>query len=200
MTCDDANEIRVPFTITNGNPDQFDVNVDGNHYAGTIDGTDIVFTLTSMTAGDYSAIVTVGEAGSACETTEAITFTIALSGQMYSKWTDVLFIDNHNHLYTAYQWYADGAVLTGESLQRLYNPVGMSGLSTLYYCRLTTTDGRTLYTCPQAFDDVPRSADNTTSTNAPEHIICTYIIGPHVRIIRVQVGEEIETRKIFINE
>lgn len=200
MTCDEANEVRVPFTVTGGNPDTYDIAIDGNHYAGTVDGTDIVFTLTTMTPGDYAATVTVSETSGECESTENVRFTIAISKQMYSKWTDVLFIDNHEHLYAAYQWYADGAILSGETQQRLYVPAGMSGTSTLYYCRLTTTDGQTLYTCPQVFDDVPRSADNTPSTPAPERILNTYIIGPHVRIIRVQTGEEIETRKIFVNE
>ena len=164
-TCDDANEIRIPFTLKNGNPNDFDIAVNSSHYAGTVDGTDIVFTLVTMKAGDYAATITVGEKGTDCKTTENIRFTIAISNQMFSKWTDVLFINNKGGLYSAYQWYADNKVMDGETQQRLYDPKGLSGNNVIYFCELTTTDGKTLYTCPQKFDDVPRSAEQSTGEN-----------------------------------
>ena len=94
MTCDQANEIRIPFSVAHGTPDTYDIAVNGSHYAGAVDGSDIVFSLTTMEAGDYAATMTVSAAGTECESTQDISFTIALSGQMYSKWTDVLFISN----------------------------------------------------------------------------------------------------------
>lgn len=167
MTCDSANEIRIPFTVTNGTPDTYDIAVNGNHYAGAVDGTDIVFSLATMEAGDYSATVTVGETGIDCETTTPASFTIALSGHVYSKWTDVLFISNKEGRFNGYQWFADGAEMAGETMQRLYDPKGLSGTTIQYHCRLTTTDGKTLYTCPQTFDEVTPSrtinTDNTAS-------------------------------------
>ena len=198
MTCDEANEIRVPFSVTNGTPDSYDIAVDGVHTAGTIDGTDIVFSLAAMTPGDYTATITASEAG-LCESTSDISFTIAISNQMYSKWTDVLFIDNHDHSYTGYQWYADGSAIANENQQYLYRPEGMSGQSTLFHCRLTTTDGKTLYTCPMTFDEVPRSAD-ATPASTPAQVIRTYRVGPHVQIVQTIEGEHIQTRKIIIHE
>lgn len=167
MTCDSANEVRIPFTVANGNPDIFDIAVNGSHYAGSMDGTDIVFSLTSMEAGDYSAVITSGETGVDCESTAPVSFTIALSGHVYSKWTDVLFISNKEGRFNGYQWFADGAEMAGETMQRLYDPKGLSGTTIQYHCRLTTTEGKTLYTCPQTFDEVTPSrtinTDNTAS-------------------------------------
>lgn len=208
MTCDDANEVRVPFTVTAGNPDSYDIAVNENHYTGTVDGTDIVFSLTSMEAGDYSATITTSEGG-LCESTNTVSFTIAISGQMYSKWTDVLFIGNKEGQYTGYQWFADGAAMGGETLQYLYDPKGLSGTSTLYYCRLTTTEGKTLYTCPQTFDEVTPSR---TVTTTPAQVKSTTMYDTMGRVIKGTphngiyiVSEELEngeirTRKITIYE
>ena len=88
-----------------------------------------------MKAGDYAAKVTVGETGVPCNTTVNINFTIALSGYVYSKWTDVLFVNNKAGLFTSYQWMADGVAMTGETLQRLYDPKGLSGSTIVYQCR-----------------------------------------------------------------
>ena len=197
MTCDNAGEVRIPVTVTHGAPDSYDIELDGVHYAGMADGTDIVFTPTAMESGEYTANITAGEGQ--CETTASFRFTIALSGQMYSKWTDVLFIDNHDHSYTGYQWYADGSAIANENQQYLYRPEGMSGQPTLFHCRLTTTDGKTLYTCPMTFDEVPRSAETTPET-APAQVIRTYQVGPHVQIVQTIEGERIQTRKIIIHE
>ena len=211
MTCDDANEVRVPFSVTAGNPDSYDIAVNGSHYTGAVDGTDIVFSLAAMEAGDYSATITTSEGG-LCETTNTVSFTIAISGQMYRKWNDVLFISNKGGLYSGYQWYADGSTMGGETQQYLYRPNepnGMSGTSTLYYCRLTTTEGKTLYTCPQTFDDVTPSNSVTTT---PSQVRATRIYDtmgrvimgtPHngIYIIREEMDNgEIRTHKITVYE
>ena len=90
---------------------------------------------------------------------------MAIAKQVYSKWTDVLFVDNKAGLYSAYQWYADNKAMSGETQQRLYDPKGLSGNNVIYYCELTLTDGTKLYTCPQKFDDAPRSAEQKTGEN-----------------------------------
>ena len=208
MTCDSANEIRIPFSVTNGTPDTYDITVSGNHYAGTVDGSDIVFSLATMEAGDYSATVTVGQTGIDCETTTSASFTIALSGHMYSKWTDVLFVSNKEGRFVGYQWYADGAEMAGETMQRLYDPAGLSGSAVLYHCRLVTTDGKTLYTCPQTFDEVtPSRTVNTDS--APAQVIGIYdtmgrpVTGNLKRGIYIVVSEregEHITTKLIVNE
>ncbi len=162
VVCDDERQVRIPISILNGQPSDFSIDIKGTTYPATmeISGTDtvVVFSLNTMTAGDYSGTVTVSEAGATCSSTTGIYFTIAISGQMYSKWTDLLFINNKEGLYEGYQWYNNGQEIEGETYQRLYNPEGLPGT---YHCRLLTKDGVFIYTCPQTFSEVPRSADNT---------------------------------------
>ena len=141
--------------------------VDGVHYAVKVIGSDLVFSPTSMVAGDYTATLTVSETGLDCESTVASSFTIALSGHLYSKWTDVLFVSNADGRFVSYQWFADGVAMPGETMQRLYDPKGLAGTTTLYQCRMNTTDGKTIYTCPQTFDDATPSRTQNTGSSAP---------------------------------
>lgn len=213
MTCDQANEVRIPFSVVKGQPENFDIDIVGTHYAGTLDivGTDtaFVFTPTTIEAGDYAAHVTVGENDVPCTSEANIHFTIAISGQMYSKWTDVLFVSNKENRYTAYQWYADGEAMSGETLQRLYDPKGLSGSTILYHCRMTTTDGKTLYTCPQTFDEVTPSRTVTSTPNNVQSTKMYDTMGraingtPHNGIyIIVEIMEDgsTQTRKINVYE
>ena len=213
MTCDDANVVRIPFSAVKGNPDNFDIDIAGSHFAGSLDivGTDTAFAFvpTALKAGDYSAHVTVGETGVPCTTGVDINFTIALSNYMYSKWTDVLFIGNKEGLFTSYQWIADGVPMSGETMQRLYDPKGLSGTATIYMCRLTTTDGKTLYTCPQIFDDVtpsrtvdttPAQVKSTTMYDTMGRVIKTVPpFGIYIIVEELDNGE-VRTRKITVHE
>ena len=167
MVCDSASEVRIPFTVSTGTPDTYDIAVDGVHYAGKVIGSDLVFSPTSMVAGDYTATLTVSETGLGCESTVTSSFTIALSGHLYSKWTDVLFVSNADGRFVSYQWFADGVAMPGETMQRLYDPKGLAGTTTLYQCRMNTTDGKTIYTCPQTFDDATPSRTQDTGSSAP---------------------------------
>ena len=213
MTCDDANVVRIPFSVVKGQPDSIGVAIGDSHFTATLDivGTDTAFTFApaAMKAGDYAAQVTVGETDVPCTTTVDINFTIALSDYVYSKWTDVLFVSNKEGLFTAYQWFADGAAMSGETLQRLYDPKGLSGSNIVYYCQLTTTDGKTLYTCPQTFDDVTPSR---TVDTTPAKVKATTLYDSMGRVIKTTphygiyiVVEELEngeirTRKITVYE
>ena len=213
MTCDDANVVRVPFSVVKGQPDSIGVAIGDSHLTATLDivGTDTAFTFApaAMKAGDYAAQVTVGTTGLSCTTEVDINFTIALSDYVYSKWTDVLFVSNKEGLFTTYQWFADGVAMTGETLQRLYDPNGLSGSSIVYHCRVTTTDGKTLYTCPQTFDDVTPSR---TVDTTPANVKATTLYDSMGRVIKTTphygiyiVVEELEngeirTRKITIHE
>ena len=192
-TCDDETAISLPFSVVSGNPDNFDIEVNGTHYSGTASGTDLTFALSSMAAGNYAATITVGEAGTTCESTVSTTFTIADSHLMYRKWEDVLFIGNGDHQFVAYQWYENGLPMEGQTQQSLFRPEGMPGT---YFCEITTVDNRTIYTCEQTFDEVTRSRDVANDQNAPEHI-STYSIGTHLRIIRIQQGDTVVVQKFI---
>jgi hypothetical protein len=164
LTCEDEVSIALPYSLDKGEPDTWSLTVDGAAQPITaVTATDIL--IPSLAPGPHRAVVTVGVAGITCETTATVDFTVAVANQVYSKWTDVLFVDNKAGLYTAYQWYADNKLMDGETQQRLYDPKGLSGNNVIYYCELTTTAGKTLYTCPQKFEDAPRSADQNTGEN-----------------------------------
>lgn len=93
---------------------------------------------------------------SGCVTTAELPIEVAQDSIIYSKWTEVLIVDNHAGLYTAYQWYQNGQPVGNE--QVLHVPAGMS--DNTYYCRLTLRDGSQIYTCEHAFDDFKRSAEH----------------------------------------
>lgn len=85
-----------------------------------------------------------------------------VDGVMYSKWENVLFVDNGKGLYTAYQWYKNDQKLQGETKQRYYTgSTPMAGTGDTYFCEVTRRDGMVERTCAHTFDECPRSADHT---------------------------------------
>ncbi len=79
-------------------------------------------------------------------------------GRIFSKWDNVLFVNNGDSIYVAYQWYKNGAALNGETQQRLYTgATTMKGTSDLYHCVATRKDKTADELCAHAFDDFPES-------------------------------------------
>ena len=205
MFCDNEANILIPFKTTAGNPDMFDVVINDVHYAGTAVGSDISFPRgAELVAGDYTATVTVGESGSDCSSQAAVNFTLAAGDLMYSKWTDVLFISNADGRFVSYQWYKNGSLMYGETQQRLYYSKGLSGT---YQCVMTTKEGKTIYTCPQDFEDVQPSRSAEPEPNKVQ----TEMYDAMGRAIKGQpskgiyvVIEEIDgertAKKIIVNE
>ena len=195
MICDAEADIRIPYSVTSGTPNEFTVAVNGTEYSATEESGEIVLPMPAdIDAGSYTIAITTGETGVDCSSETSALLTIAMSERMLRKWEDVLFINNSDHRFVAYQWYENGVEMPGETQQRLFRPEGMPGT---YFCRMTTTDGQEIYTCEETFEDVTRSRDLSNGNGAPERIISTYIVSPHITIIRVQAGDEIETRKIL---
>jgi len=209
LTCEDVASIALPYTVVDkGEPNTFAVTVDG--VAQTIIGvtaTDIL--IPSCAPGPHHAKVTVGIEGIVCEDSAEVDFTVALANQVYSKWTDVLFVNNKDERYTAYQWFADNKALDGETQQRLYDPRGLSGNNVIYFCQLTTTDGKTYFTCPQAFDDVTPSRTQDTGEkkvqstriydNMGRSISGTPTNGIYIIVEQLEDGD-VQVRKIAVYE
>ena len=128
---------------------------------------------------------------------EELYLTVADAKDMYSKWTDVLFISNPNGQYVAYQWFKNGQPMQGETLQRLYDPSGMAGTNDLYHCQMTLVDGSVITTCPQTFDQTQRSAEASKNGNNQQQVIRRYRVSEHVYIIQTICGDRVETQKIF---
>ncbi len=192
VTCDDQSTIAIPVTVISGTPDSIDIAVGTNHYSGSISGSDIVFTRTAeLVAGDYTATITVGTKGSTCTSQNTVDFSVALGNSMYSKWTDVLFIDNKAGLFVGYQWYENGVKMDGETAQRLYRPEGLPGT---YCCQLLMKNGKKIYTCEQTFDKVQPSRSESTT---PASVVRKYRVSPHVYIIQTETDGVVETKKIL---
>ena len=163
MICADENQIRLPFVVTDGTPNLFDVTINGQSFSQAKSNTDTIVLNrpTSIPAGTYTATITVRDSLVNCFSTIKAIFTIAQAEMMYRKWDDLIFIDNSDNLFTAYQWYENGIALSNETNQYLHTPNGLPGI---YCCRMITTTNDTIYTCEKAFDDIPRSRDITYTT------------------------------------
>ncbi|MBO7502061.1 MAG: T9SS type A sorting domain-containing protein [Paludibacteraceae bacterium] len=83
---------------------------------------------------------------------------------VYRKWQDVIFCDNGQREFVAFQWYKDEKLMSGETKQYLYMPGGFG--QSFYFVEVTDRNGQKRRTCPETFDDTPRSAD-TYATFAP---------------------------------
>ena len=160
--CEDAAEIRWPYAVVAGTPDVFTAHINGKDYDVAYDDAELILAMPAdLQPGDYKATFTVGDAAVTCTSTAEANVTLAAGGYMYSKWEDVLFIDNSSGRFTAYQWYENGNAIPDETKQYLYKQRGLPGL---YFCRMTTVDETVLYTCEKSFEEVTpsRTVDKTT--------------------------------------
>lgn len=168
--CNSEAELNLPFVITQGDIDEATITLTdskgktvlSNAAMDINDSKDTLSYLLAeqLSAGKYTVSVEARDTLD-CVTTATLPIELAEDGVVFSKWTDVLLVDNTLGLYTAYQWYENGQPLQGKNEQVLYLPGGMNGT---YTCLLTTADGQ-IFTCEYAFADIPRSADNQQSAN-----------------------------------
>ena len=129
----------------------------------------LVYTLpTPLEAGVHTATVEVRDTLDCSFTATPLKVEVAMDGQIYSKWTDVLLVDNNDGQFRAYEWYEDGTVVGND--QVLYLPNGNVSTAS-YYCLITLADGRQIYTCDYAFDAIPRSADHPADDRSANEII-----------------------------
>ena len=174
IICESENEIRLPFVIKSGTPNNFDIAVNGHNFTQAMNNDTIVLSRPSdIAAGTYTATITVRDSLVSCFTTTQVRFSVAKADIMYRKWEDVIFIDNSSSLFTAYQWFeTTRGELGGETKQYLYNPTGLPGI---YFCRMITTAGDTLYTCASTFEDITRSRDVTGTATQQISVSPTYV-------------------------
>lgn len=167
--CNSETELSLPFAITQGDIVEATLTLTDSKGKNVITAADLTINdskdtlsytlLSQLAAGKYTATVEASDTLD-CVTSAKQSIEFALDGVVFSKWTDVLLVDNADGLFTGYQWYENGVQLDGQTGQVLYLPKdgeGMNGNS--YYCRLQTADG-TIYTCEDLFEGLPRSADN----------------------------------------
>lgn len=105
---------------------------------------------------------------------------VCYDNMLYAKWEDVLFCDNAADMFVSYQWYCNGAPLTGENKQFLYFPStqGVATQTALFHVCAATLAGEEHCSCQLPYADIPRSAD--TYNQQPPFRIC--IVGNRVQI------------------
>ena len=167
----DSTAYEVKLTVEYVNPDgNLVIKEDGKVVisevvpAGTLNESQTkVFTIRVADLNDHEFVAAfVGRpAASATANTIAPEFTeCCTDGLMFRKWDNVLFINNHDSLYIAYQWYKNGVIMEGDTLQRIYTGiVKMAGTSDIYQCVMKRKDGTSEKSCKYTFDECPSSAE-----------------------------------------
>ena len=104
---------------------------------------------------------------------------------IYSKWDDVLFVDNRKSEYVGYQWYCDGVAINGATQQDYYTGSPLQNDGHSYYVVLTRADGSTEVSCPMSFGDAAPSAPlNPGDRQSVPYHVRRYMVGPHVEILQ----------------
>lgn len=164
---------------------------DGSEMSGSMQaGTGAALSWDELGVGDYTIYASATDATSQrsdwmgdCTNTQKITISAAVDcvppevceNVIYRKWNDLLFVDNGDQNYVAYQWYCDGVAMEGETRQFLYtNGVVLSGSVQIFYCVMTLADGTTVKACANTFDNFPASAATGKQQQAPEVIKYIY--------------------------
>lgn len=80
------------------------------------------------------------------------------ANMVYAKWTDVLFCDNHDSVFVAWQWYGDSVAIQGATKQFLYKAEGMG--ASVYHVMARKEDGTWMKSCPMTFGETPRSVSS----------------------------------------
>ena len=106
----------------------------------------------------FRAVSSVSRAVRIQQVFEVQTYNPCTEGRIFRKWDNVLFVNNGDSIYTAYQWYKNDNILPGETLQRLYTgSTPMDGTTDLYHCVATRMDGIVEQFCAHTFNDFPES-------------------------------------------
>ena len=176
--CNSETELILPFAITQGDIDKATLTLVDNKGKTVVDKAALTIndskdTLTyllpePLNAGKHMVSVEAHDALD-CATTATLPIELAQDRVIYSKWNDVLLVDNSAGLYAGYQWYENDKPV-GDNSQVLYRTDGMTNNS--YYCLLTLKDGGQIYTCEYIFQDItPSVEEQQPSESATNRIV-----------------------------
>lgn len=75
------------------------------------------------------------------------TFTINVSeNRIVTKFDDIILFNNFDNRFKTFQWFMNGIEIPGATKQFYQSPIGLIGM---YSVKLTTAEGKTVYTCPK---------------------------------------------------
>jgi len=98
---------------------------------------------------------------------------------LYSMWNDVLFVDNYDSLYTSYQWYHNGAAISGATMQ--YYRLPSTGDNDTYQCVMQDANGVSYETCESSFSGAKVSSNYPEGDHGSK--------APVARRLRYQFGQ-----------
>lgn len=94
---------------------------------------------------------------------------------VYRKWTDMLFVDNGNEEYSAYQWYRNNVAIDGQTGQYLYIAgVTLQGDGNIYHVVATKKDGSQIISCEGRFEDFDASAPMNQGIKTVKAVLYNY--------------------------
>ena len=106
----------------------------------------------------FRAVSSVSRAVRLQQVFEVRSYNPCTDGRIFRKWDNVLFVNNGDSIYVAYQWYKNDQLMKGETLQRLYTgSTPMADTPDLYHCVATRKDGTEEKLCANTFNGFPES-------------------------------------------
>jgi hypothetical protein len=137
--CSDSNNVTLTATTDSGLPVSYSI---ANAALGTISGSTLNIT------GSGSSTITAtqnGDQNHNAATAVVKPIEISQSGLVIQQWTNVLFFDNRSNNFVAWQWYKNGAAISGATKQ-YYSEI--QPLNGTYYVIAKDKNGNSIKSCP----------------------------------------------------
>ena len=179
----EGTDMQLAYSVLSGTPTQYKINFDAAaQTAGmqNVNYTNLIsfgengvvsFTLpTKIKYGTYHGTLQMKSEFGKESSVYNFQFTIKVSSDyIIPKFDDVLLCDNSSNTFTAYQWYKDGVAIAGAT-EQFYNDHILDGS---YSLKLTTTDGKTVYSCDKVLTASKAKKVNAYPSPLKVSEICT---------------------------
>ena len=137
--CSDSKNVTLTATTDSGLPVSYSI---ANAALGTISGSTLNIT------GSGSSTITatqIGDQNHNAATAVVKPIEISQSGLVIQQWANVLFFDNRSNNFVAWQWYKNGAAISGATKQ-YYSEI--QPLNGTYYVIAKDKNGNSIKSCP----------------------------------------------------
>ncbi|AOC96677.1 PKD domain protein [Flavobacterium anhuiense] len=137
--CSDSKNVTLTATTDSGLPVSYSI---ANAALGTISGSTLNIT------GSGSSTITATQNGDQNHNPATVVvkpIEISQSGLVIQQWANVLFFDNRSNNFVAWQWYKNGAAISGATKQ-YYSEI--QPLNGIYYVIAKDKNGNSIKSCP----------------------------------------------------
>lgn len=137
--CSDSKNVTLTATTDSGLPVSYAI---ANPALGTISGS----TLNITGSGNSTITATqIGDQNHNAATAVVKPIEISQSGLVIQQWVNVLFFDNSSNNYVAWQWYKNGAAISGATKQYYSEILPLNGT---YHVIAKDKNGNSIKSCP----------------------------------------------------